>query len=78
MIEETLKLIKEQIGLDLKLCHDFTGIQTHNGKKYFNVVLQEKTSDSKEFDKIKYFAKKYKLIHIEQNGLKRIAIFPKQ
>lgn len=78
MIKKTLKLIKEQTGLDLKLCPDFTGIKQHKGQKYFNVVLKERTSESKEFDKLKQFANKYKLIDIEPNGLTRVAIFPKQ
>jgi len=78
MIQKTLKLIKEQTGLDLKLCPDFTGIKQHKCQKYFNVVLKERTSESKEFDKLKKFANKYKLIDIEPNGLTRVAIFPKQ
>lgn len=47
MIQKTLKLIKEQTGLDLKLCPDFTGIKQHKGQKYFNVILKERTSESK-------------------------------
>ena len=78
MIQKTLKLIKEQTGLDLKLCPDFTGIKQHKGQKYFNVVLKERTSESKEFDKLKKFDNKYNAIDIEPNGLTRVAIFPKQ
>jgi hypothetical protein len=76
MIQKTLKLIKEQTGLSLELCPDFTGIKQDKGKKYFNVVLKERTSQSKEFDKLEKFAKKHKLIDIEPNGLRRVAIFP--
>lgn len=75
MIQKTLKLIKKQTGLDFKLCPDFTGIKQHKSQKYFNVVLKERTSESKEFDKLKKFANKYKLIDIEPNGLTRVAIF---
>lgn len=78
MIQKTLKLIKDQTGLNLKLCPDFKGIKQHRGKKYFNVVLKDRTSESKEFDKLKKFANKYKLIDVEPNGLTRVAIFPKQ
>ena len=78
MIQKTLKLIKEQTGLDLKLCPDFTGIKEHNGRKYFNVILSQRTSESKEYDKLKRFADKYKLILVEPNGLTRVAIFSKQ
>jgi hypothetical protein len=76
MIIKTLKLIEKQTGLKIKLCPHFNGIKTHNGKKYFNIILNEKISESKEFDKIKRFAKKYKTIDIEPNGLKRLSIFP--
>jgi hypothetical protein len=77
MIQKTLKLIKEQTSLQLILCPDFTGIKQHKGQKYFNVVLNDRTSESKEFDKLKKFANKYNLIDIEPNGLTRVAIFPK-
>lgn len=76
MIKETLKLIKEQIGLDLNLCDYFTGIKTYNGKKYFNVILNQRNSESEDFILLKRFETQYKLIKIEQNGLRRISIFP--
>ena len=74
-IPETLELIKEQTGLELGLCDCFTGIKEHNGKKYFNVILSQRTSESKDYDLLKRFADKYKLISIEPNGLKRVAVF---
>ena len=74
-IPETLELIKEQTGLELGLCDCFTGIKEHNGKKYFNVILSQRTSVSKDYDLLKRFADKYKLISVEPNGLKRVAVF---
>lgn len=74
-IAETLELIKEQTGLELNLCDYFTGIKEHNGRKYFNVILSQRTSESKEYDTLKRFADKYKVISVEPNGLKRVAIF---
>jgi hypothetical protein len=74
-ISETLALIKEQTGLNIKLCEYFSGIRESNGEKYFNAVLDERTSESKDFDTLERFCKKYKTLKIEPNGLKRIAIF---
>lgn len=75
MIEVTLKYIEEQLGLKLKLCDHFTGINEMGGIKYFNVVLKERTSESDEYIKLKRFSDKYKTIRIESNGLKRVAVF---
>jgi len=74
-IKDTLELIKEQTGLNLKLCNYFTGIKEHNGRNYFNVILYQITSESKEYDILKRFADKYKYISVEPNGFKRLAIF---
>ena len=74
-IPETLELIEEQTGLKLELCDYFTGIKEHNGRKYFNVILSQRTSESKEYDTLKRFADKYKLILVEPNGLNRVAVF---
>ena len=72
---DTLDLIKKQIGLELELCDYFTGIKEHNGRKYFNVILSQRTSESKEYDKLKRFAEQYKIISVEPNGLRRVAVF---
>ena len=74
-IAETLKMIKNQIGLDLNLCDHFTGMQEHDGKKYFNIVLGQKTSESQEYASLLQFADRYQLISIEPNGVRRVAIF---
>jgi uncharacterized protein YebE (UPF0316 family) len=74
-IYNVLDLIKEQTGLELELCDYFTGIREHNGRKYFNVILSQRTSESKEYDKLKRFADQYKIISVEPNGLRRVSIF---
>ena len=74
-ISETLALIKDQTGLDLELCDYFSGVKKHNGRKYFNVILAQKTSESAEYEVLKRFADKYNLISIEPNGVNRVAIF---
>ena len=76
IIINTLDLIKDQTGLDLNLCDYFTGIKEHNGKKYFNVILLQRTSESVQYKILEKFANKYKLIHVEPNGLDRVAVFP--
>lgn len=74
-IPETLELIKEQTGLKLELCDYFTGIKEHNGRKYFNIILRQRVSESKEYYILKRFADKYKMISVEPNGLNRVAVF---
>ena len=69
-IKNTLELIKKQIGLDLVLSENF------NGKNYFNIDLKERVSKSEEYDKLLKFSNQYKLIKVETNGFKRLAIFP--
>jgi len=75
IIIKTLELIKEQTGLCLKLCDYFTGINEHNGIKYFNVILEKKTSESKDYDLLKGFSQKYKTISVEPNGLNRVSVY---
>lgn len=74
-IVKTLNLIEKYTGLKLNLCDYFTGVKEHNGKKYFNVVLPKRNSESKDYDKLKRFSEKYNLISIEPNGVNRAAIF---
>jgi len=75
MIGLTLNHIKTQTGLKLTLCDSFKGLKELAGQIYFNVVLKEKTSESKDYSKLKRFADKYKTIRIEPNGVNRVAIF---
>lgn len=74
-INKTLTLIEKQTGLRLELCDHFDGIRYFNDKPYFNVVLKEKISESLEYDKLKNWCNQYKILKIENNGLKRIALF---
>lgn len=77
MIEETLKLIKDYTGLDLQLCDYFTGVKKSAKGEYFNVVLKHPIYESHEHTILERFAKQYKIIQVEPNGYKRLAIFPK-
>ena len=74
LITKILEMIKNQIGLHLDLCDYFTGINNFNGKKYFNVLLKERTSESNDYNKLLRFSKVYKTIDIEPNGVNRVAI----
>jgi hypothetical protein len=74
-IPETLALIKEQTGLVLELCDYFVGIKKHNGRKYFNVILPQRLSESKDYVLLERFADKYKLISVEPCGVHRLSIF---
>ena len=77
IIKSTLNHIEEQVGLKLLLCDNFKGIQEHAGDKYFNIVLEMRTSESVEFRKLEKFANKYQTIRIAPNGLNRVAIYLK-
>ncbi|WP_312306499.1 hypothetical protein [Chryseobacterium sp.] len=76
LIMNKIEEIKKHIGVQLVPCEYFSGIQTcDSGKKYFNVILQQRTSESDVFTKL-LGLKKYKIVSkIEPNGLKRVAIF---
>ena len=78
MIENFLKYIKLQTGLNLLPCDYFTGIRFHKGEKYFNILLKERISESQEFLTLEKFCNTYKTFRMEPNGLNRIAIFPLQ
>lgn len=76
IINDTLELIRKQTGLKLELSEDFPGLQKHKNQKYFNVDIKDRISESKEYDILLRFANQYKLIKVEPNGFKRLAIFP--
>ena len=75
MIQKTLQLIKDNTGLVLTLCDYFTGIKEYPTGKYFNIVLPEKTCESKDYVTLQRFSEKYGLIKVEPNGVRRVAIF---
>lgn len=74
-IEYALELIKDHTGLKLKLCDHFTGINTYNERRYFNVILSEMVNKSVDYTTLCNFARRYKLISFEPNGVKRIAVY---
>lgn len=75
LIEKTLLLIKEQTGLNLSLCTHFTGLNKHQGKRYFNIILENRTCESDVYKILERFSHKTNLIGIEPNGVDRVAIF---
>lgn len=77
MVEETLKLIEDQVGIQLELDTNNGVIRSNSrGENYFNVKIKDPAWRSIEYSKLDRFAKKYKSIRVEYNGYKRIAIFP--
>lgn len=76
-INYTLNMIKEQTGICLELCESFPGLKNTKRGKYFNIVLADRVSESKEYDALEIFAKKYNLIAVEPNGANIVAIFIK-
>jgi len=75
MKNNILNEIKEQLGIELQLCDYFKGLKELNGKKYFNVLLKDRISESLEYAKLKQYSKKHNTIKLEANGLNRLAIF---
>lgn len=76
LIVETLATIRNQIGLELALCDHFTGVRHHNGRKFFNVILDKRTGRSREFLKLERLVNTSNIISlVEPNGLKRVAIY---
>lgn len=77
IISDTLNMVKEQIGICFELCEAFPGLKNTKRGKYFNIVLADRVSESKEYDALERFAKKYNLIAVEPNGANIVAIFIK-
>lgn len=75
MITEYLEIIKEHTGLNLTLCPYFFDVKMASNGAYFNVLLNDRISESNDYNTLKRFADKYNMIRIEPNGLKRLAIF---
>ena len=77
VIAALLIFINQYTGLDLCADGYFKGIKTHKGKKYFNVELQQKTSESIEYNQLeRLIALSYGIItNVEPNGVRRVAVF---
>ncbi len=73
--QEVIQMIKEHVNIDIVMCDCFTGIYLMGGKRYFNALLHESISESKDYDLLKNWADKYSLIRVKPNGLRRVAIF---
>lgn len=74
-IENTLSVIKEQIGLELILCEYFTGIRKHGSKEYFNVELKDRAWNSIEYTSLERLVQKGIVSKVEPNGVTRVAIY---
>lgn len=76
LIQEVLESIRAKTGLELTPDDCFTGVQTHKGKRYFNVMFEERLDYSSWRMKVLFsFASKYKTIEIESCGVSRLSIF---
>lgn len=74
-IEVTLAEIKKASGLQLVPCDYFKGIQTHNNKNYFNVILKDRVSESSVYSRLLNLIKYGLISSVEPNGLNRLAIY---
>ena len=77
IVADTLKMIKEQLGLDLKLAPNCKGLKTKFGKKYFNVALESPLFCSKQFELLAQFSAQYGLIDVAPGGNMVATIFVK-
>lgn len=73
-IEKMLCEIKELTGLSLVTCDYFTGLKNHNGKQYFNIMIDSPVYISKEYDALSSISRKYKKFSVEPCGHKRLSI----
>lgn len=74
-ITNTLKKIKDQTGLELKLCDCFTGVSYLDGAPYFNVVLEQRLNyNNPVMNTLERYFKQYGGFRIEPNGVHRLAI----
>ena len=75
-IEFALNHIKEQIGVELKLCEHFTGLLINKKGVYFNVILDEKPYFSQDYSKLCRLTLKSQIITgVALNGIYRVSIF---
>lgn len=63
-------------GLNLETCKDFSGLQKHRGETYYNFLLNEKVSESREFFQLERLVSDSNIVYrVEPNGLNRVAVF---
>ena len=75
-IAALLRFIKVYSGLTLHADEYFNGIKTRKGKKYFNVELQQRISESIEFQQLERLSSNSGIItRVDPNGFRRVAIF---
>jgi len=75
-VDQIKNYIEAQTGLSLSPCDFFSGLQLHNGETYFNFLLSERYSESREVFNLERLAKNSAFVYrIEPNGMSRVAIF---
>lgn len=71
--------IREQIGVVVEPCDYFTGVRQTGGLAYVNLMLRQRTSESRDFDAIERLCACSSMIErVEPNGPTRVAAFLKQ
>lgn len=74
---DTVKYLKKQVGIDVKLCDHFTGIRGQENNKFINIILKDQTCESKDYDLLISYIERYNSVfkHAEPNGMRRVALF---
>lgn len=66
--------IHKLTGVVVSECDHFAGIKEFGGKKGFNVLFNDRLSESKDYNLVLSMCEKSNLFKIHQNGLKRCLI----
>jgi hypothetical protein len=71
---QVIEFLNIQTGLNLTPDDHFSGIRYQGTRKYANVLLQERVTESQTFLALESFANTF-LDGVEPNGLYRVAVF---
>ncbi len=75
-VNELGAYIEEQTGLILTPCDSFSGLKQHQGRSYYNFLVNDRFSESQEVLQLLRLADTSSRVYkIESNGLNRVAIF---
>ena len=75
IIKDKIKEIKDIYGIVLTADDYFTGIRKHNGKEYFNVIIEGRVSESNVLNRLKKAVSQNVISSAEPGGVNRISIF---
>ena len=75
LISDKISEIKKFSGVELVADDYFKGIYEANGKKYFNVEIKDRVSESNIISKLQGAIKSKVISKVEPNGVKRLAIY---